>query len=324
MVQDSANVLVGPGNIVKRNRKEGVLIFQAGAVLPTSVTIESTQITNNGSGGANYAGLIVRDASLKLVNCTIASSISPGHWWNLYVANTATATIANSVFWGANDSDRVLQGGTSYMDYSNYGTQTGSAAWSTYLGNNLTTNPLFTNLGADDVHIAATSPAKHTGNNAPTNVALPSVDYEGDPRVICTTVDRGADERVLPCVLGNSLHLSGDWVREPTNSLLRFDLDAPTKPGLLALLLGSFAGATNGVPLNLGARLPLQPDALTAAFLAVPEIALVQLDAQGRATFSIFVPPAVIDAFGRQLAFAFTVLPALDFASNPVVVRFFQ
>lgn len=324
VIQDSANVLVGPGNVVKRNRREGILVQQGGGALPTSVTMESTQVTNNAVGFANTAGVMIRNATLKMVNCTVASASSPGHWWNLYVANTATATVANSVFWGAGFSDRFLQAGSSTMDYSIYGTQAGSATWGTILGNNVVSDPLFANLVSDDVHIGATSPAKHTGVNAPSGVALPSVDYEGDPRVICTTVDRGADERVLPCVLGNSLHLAGEWLREPGDSLLRLDLDAPTQAGRSALLLASLAGATNGVPLRLGAVLPLEPDALTVAFLAAPAIAVLPLDAQGRATTTIAVPVEVQAALGREIAFAFTVVPALDFASNPVVVRFFQ
>ena len=323
VIQDSANVLVGPGNIVKRNTREGVLIQQAGAALPTSVTMESSQITNNGLAAGNYGGVFARSSTLKMVNCTVASSFTLGHYWNLYIDSSATATVANSLFWGARYCDRFLAGGISRMDYSIYGTQTGSTAWSAYTGNNTTTDPQLVNVASDDVHVVATSPAKNSGTNAPTNVALPSADYEGDARVLCTTVDKGADE-LTPCFLGNALDLVGPWTREPGQSRLQLGLDASNQSGRTVLLLASFAGATNGVPLANGAVLPLQPDAVTFAFLDAPAFSLVQLDGQGRGTFTLELPPPLLDAFGRQVAFAFTVVPTLDFVSNPVVVRFFQ
>ena len=59
-------------------------------------------------------------------------------------------------------------------------------------GNNITSNPMFVNAGGGDLHIQPASPCVDAGdNNAP---ALPSVDMDGEIRIIGGVVDIGADE----------------------------------------------------------------------------------------------------------------------------------
>ena len=59
-------------------------------------------------------------------------------------------------------------------------------------GSNIQVDPLFVNAGAGDFHLQDGSPAINVGtNSAP---SLPSTDFEGDPRILESIVDMGADE----------------------------------------------------------------------------------------------------------------------------------
>ncbi len=64
---------------------------------------------------------------------------------------------------------------------------------------NLSSDPLFVDPGAGDLHLSAGSPSIDTGDN--TVMDLPDVDFEGEPRISDgdsngqATVDQGADER---------------------------------------------------------------------------------------------------------------------------------
>jgi hypothetical protein len=315
VIQDSARVLVGPGNVVKLNAREGILVQKGGSGLATSATLQSTQVTNN---GRNSAGVACRDSSAAIVNCTIAGP----HQWGLFVASTASVSVANSILWGASYADRYTDRASTAMANTIYQRQGGAGSW--VGSSNLTSDPLLANVAADDVHLLAGSPAKESGNNAPTAIALPSADLDGDARVMFAIVDRGADERVASGFVGNPLDLSGSWIRETDDGLLTMTLSVPQLAGRHAMMLASLSGATNGLPLGQGAVLPLQVDALTQAFLEAPSATLMALDAQGQASFVLAVPREFVAAVAREIAFAIVAVPELDFASNPVVVRFLR
>lgn len=86
------------------------------------------------------------------------------------------------------------------------------------------------------------------------------------------------------------------------------------------LLLGSLSGTSPGIALAPGVTLPLVPDGLTYFLLDLaPSTTLLgSLDAQGRRTVPLAVPPGLFASLpvGR-LDFAWLALAPLDFASNP-------
>ncbi len=70
------------------------------------------------------------------------------------------------------------------------------------VGGNITTAPVFVNIGAGDSHLQASSPCKNTGNNADVSV---TIDLEGNTRIIGGIVDMGAYE-----LQGTPMDLDGD------------------------------------------------------------------------------------------------------------------
>ncbi len=90
------------------------------------------------------------------------------------------------------------------------------------------------------------------------------------------------------------------------------------------LLLGSISGTAPGVTLSPSVTLPLVPDGLTYLMLDLaPSTTLLGgLDAQGRRTVPIAVPPGLFAGLpGGRLDFAWLALAPIDFASNPAGVN---
>lgn len=214
----------------------GVYARGAGA----SPTLDRCIITSNssGNGGGIYACC---GAGYDVVNCIIANntaSTAGGGGIALLggsnvsirsstvTGNTAAqgagilmngpnVTIVNSIVWG-NLSDQIWVAGTATPPQVSFSDVQGG-----WPGNgNIDANPLFVNPASGDYRLAGHSPCIDAGDSSVPN--LPSVDFEGDPRIVGGTVDIGADEymgvRVTAStdpILGLTVNLSSPTASAP-------------------------------------------------------------------------------------------------------------
>ena len=123
------------------------------------------------------------------VNCTICGNTATGSGGGLYSGAWDFRTVANSIFWGnsAAAGSQIFKDPGSYLNVTYSDVQGG---WSG-LGN-IDADPLFVDQAAGDYHLTWNSACKNVGNNNAAGLA--ASDFEGDPRVVLTTVDMGADE----------------------------------------------------------------------------------------------------------------------------------
>ena len=315
VLQNATGMLVGPGCTALRNGKEGFLVQRPAA--PTTAVIQSSAAVHNGSGAGGI--VCVGGADLTVAHCTSAGT----HRWGIAGVSGARLTVANSVFFG-NQIDRYVEPGvTATMVYSDFVVQAGAGSWGGGTGNR-SVDPLFTNLAGGDVHLRATSPLRDVASA--TAAQMPAVDFDNEPRTRGNNPDMGADEMAAagPGPGEAALWPLGECLREPDRDRIELQLTDPAHAGALAVLVASSSGTTGGLRLAGSAVLPLRPDVLTQAWLGAPALCLVPLDANGQATRAYQVPVGIVQALGGELTFAFSVLPALDFASNAVVVRYYR
>jgi hypothetical protein len=148
-------------------------------------------------GGLSIINATSDGTSPVLVNCTISRNQAPANcelstrWIPL--------TVTNCIVWWNSDTDPI--GGdlsnltVSYSDVAGGFTGTG----------NIDVDPMLTNLEpwAGDPHLLPGSPCMDIGDNGALD--LPTIDCDGDARIVGGVVDLGADERLdAPLVLGVS------------------------------------------------------------------------------------------------------------------------
>ena len=165
--------------------------------------------------GRNYVSTVI------LTNNTLYNNTATTNGGGVYIfamLDGITSRIYNNIIWGnmanggGNDGDDLFinsdgdnngTGATVELFNNNLGANSDlNTASSEDLvitvtdnythGSNITSDPMFVNAGGGDLHIQPASPCVDAGdNNAP---ALPSVDMDGEIRIIGGVVDIGADE----------------------------------------------------------------------------------------------------------------------------------
>lgn len=184
------------------NRTGGDNSFGAGIYNASSDSvITNTIFAGNLAAGNNISkgGGVFNEASNPVItNCTFtrnAAALSSKTYSKAgAVFNNASSapTITNTILWGDSagcgteiysecDSGGII----SYCDINQepYGSDT--------IKHNIRMNPLLTDPESN-WHLLPGSPCLDAGTNAA--VALPDIDFEGDPRILHETVDIGADE----------------------------------------------------------------------------------------------------------------------------------
>jgi hypothetical protein len=112
-----------------------------------------------------------------LVNNTIVYN-------NAYGIRSGRPLITNCIVWGHDDD---LDTTVDRVSYSNIGD--GEYAG---INNNISLYPQFVDPMNHDYHVMATSPVIDAGDS--THPDLPAFDFDGDPRILGSAVDIGADE----------------------------------------------------------------------------------------------------------------------------------
>lgn len=148
---------------------------------PTEPLFINNFIYGNSDGGAQFINNYSCNADSDkpvFVNNTIVFN-------GLYgILDGCPASIVNNIVWGHyNDLNAPVEV-VSYSDVSQ-----GPYAGQNY---NVSIDPQFVNKSMDDYHLLPTSPILNLGDNTAPN--LPIKDFDGDPRIVGSTVDIGADE----------------------------------------------------------------------------------------------------------------------------------
>jgi PKD repeat protein len=159
----------------------------------TQPTFVNNFIYGNASGGAIFNNSVDvygdKDAPI-FVNNTIAYNGSYGilHGY---------PSIVNNIVWGHTSDLNAPVSSVSYSVVSQ-GIYSGQ-------NHNISLNPQFVNVTQGDYHLLSTSPAIDAGDSFALH--LPDFDFDGDPRVLGSAVDIGADETTCNIVgpLGGSI-----------------------------------------------------------------------------------------------------------------------
>lgn len=160
-------------------------------------------MVNNVVEGNDTIGISIYrqyENTFYLTNNTIIDNGNPGlridGYWGTWPSSVLTVYVENCIFWGNySTGDEIIVDFDSHLDIDycvleggDSGIWTGNDGWYTYGGDMVTTDP---DVDAT-YHIDSDSSAYNAGNNSATG--LPTYDFEGDNRIIDTTVDIGADE----------------------------------------------------------------------------------------------------------------------------------
>jgi len=178
----------------------GVLEMHQWDTSESDRTIANSVIGGNGGSGIN--ALIVDDTTSRwrVINTTISNNKNIGTNGNGIDVTTLNngalnAHVYNSTLWG-NDQDAIKIWGSNLIfnvDHSNINNVSASngAIYQPGMGI-LNADPLYVDPTAGNYHLQISSPMIDVGANTGT----PLIDFEGDPRLVGTGVDIGADEAV--------------------------------------------------------------------------------------------------------------------------------
>jgi uncharacterized repeat protein (TIGR01451 family) len=127
----------------------------------------------NGTGGAQFRS----GDRPRFINNTLAYN-------GLYGIRNGTPIVVNTIVWGHGSDLNVA---VEHVSYSNVGNNEYDG-----VNNNISIDPQFADPANNDLHVLGTSPVIDAGNSLAED--LPLYDMDGDPRILGTAVDIGADE----------------------------------------------------------------------------------------------------------------------------------
>ncbi len=238
------------GNVIRNNISSG--LFGGGGVTLWSGTIYygtfshvfDNLIINNRATGSDIAtgggGIYSNYDTSRIYNNTILGNEAPrGGGLFVTTASFLPPLVTNSIFW----ANAAPTGSQIYADpvHGSTVTVTCCNVEGGYSGTgNIDTDPLFSDAAEGDFHLTWDSPCRDAGKNIS---YLSDVDFEGDPRIVDSVVDMGADEfhrhlyHVGPVVAGSTMRVNvvGDprasvmmavsmYVQDPPQSTMYGDL----------------------------------------------------------------------------------------------------
>lgn len=181
-------------------------------------TLVNNVLTNN-QANIGGGGLFLAGDSVDLINNTYysnAATVTGGGFVSVVQGNSSLIDIYNNIIWGNSapagsdfsigaDGDNDGTGAAVNLfnnDFSNFDID---VANNLSQGSNIDQDPLLT----PDGHLQGGSPAIDVGlNSAP---GLPGSDFEGEPRIMNSVVDMGADEFPGPVVFPTAVPTLSWW-----------------------------------------------------------------------------------------------------------------
>lgn len=320
------------GNIIQDNWAEeyyggGIALDNSSPVITNNMVLWNTAYgSQKGYGG----GLFCSRSSPTVTNNTFYDNDAK-EGGGAHIRNESHPSVMNSIFWNNNAPkgkeiclayDSFGPNSSLYIDYSDVEGGLGSvyvdSSCSLYWGTNMITlDPLFEDPMNGDLHLTGTSPCYNTGNNLAPGIT--DRDFEGDPRIVKTIVDMGADEFTPFPRLHVSPHEIMSWV----GGKAVFHLEGGSAyANYQYVLLGSVSGHFPGTPLPGGDVLPLNMDPVTMMLLSMgmPFPNIGKLNSQGDAYAVLVVMPFPL-LFDLPMTFAYAANKKSDWkASNHVVL----
>ncbi len=187
-------------NRIVDNQGWGVWYTNPGYPVTTYPQFSNNVIAGNADGGARFAP----GTQATFINDTVAFN-------HAYGIVKGTLTIVNTIIWGHADETDAPLDRVSFSDIGEAG----------YAGhhNNISADPQFLNPAQGDYHIPSNSPVVNAGYNSVPG--LPDTDIDGEPRIMGSTVDMGADEVPLYLCLFKEVEPDPAYVGQPLTYTLR-------------------------------------------------------------------------------------------------------
>lgn len=191
VVNSTAAFEMTANSVLRNKTTEGD--YQSGILL--SDVTGPVRLINNVIAGNNNRGIkAVNTTDIKFINNTIVNNGAIGIevlGWPTAPANPLRATLTNNIITGHADCGATAFNGAVIQATNNNFWQNGNDLCDAVSAtNSIVANPLFTNAGADDLHLSNGSPAVDAGTNA----GAPVNDKDGVSRPKAGTVDIGAYE----------------------------------------------------------------------------------------------------------------------------------
>jgi uncharacterized repeat protein (TIGR02543 family) len=166
----------------------GIYNTSSSSPILTNCTFYNNTATTNGGGICNTGTLLI--SSPVLTNCTFYNNTAATYGGGIYNELFCASTITNCILWGdtAGTAGNEIHGG-SVATYSDVDGGTGQSWFGVGC---IDSDPCFVDAASGDFHLLITSPCINAGSNNASD--LPTVDFEGDMRIMFGTVDIGADE----------------------------------------------------------------------------------------------------------------------------------
>jgi len=221
------------------------------ALYSTSAVVTNTLVAGNISTGGG-AGILCSAGSPTLTHLTITAN-SGASGGGLFCNLNTTPALTNSIVWGNSAASGpgvfVASGSPSITNSDIQGGWAGAG--------NLNADPLFVDSAGGDFHLQQASPCQNAGTAAAS--AIPSVDFEGDPRIAKGAPDQGFDEHAFFHVPGEYASLQTAVNAAPSGTTIlvgpgTYNLGAPWgayEPSLQIIdkdiLLKSTAGAASTI-----------------------------------------------------------------------------
>jgi len=195
----------------RSSRGGGIYLSKLDLIGVTDFRIENCIISNNDAGSG--CGIYLSESSPLIINSTIVDNGSGESDINIW---KSSPTVKNSIF------DCLRLGHDTpipdNISFSNILTTFDYCIQITDLigEGNISSDPLFLDQANGDYHLQIGSPCIDAGTDI--GLALPSTDFDGDPRVIGLAPDMGADE--APCSVSTYYRDGdGDGYGDLNNSL---------------------------------------------------------------------------------------------------------
>ncbi len=153
-----------------------------------SATVTNCAFSGNRASGAG-GGMYNNGSSPTVTNCTFsgnAAIVSGGGIYNINGIPDSNPTVTNCILSGNSDVSGMGESGQIHTDSGtptvNYSIVEGG--WSGAGSNNLSSDPMFVNPGADDLRLQSGSPAIDAGDNTATGLSGVTMDLDGNPRFV--------------------------------------------------------------------------------------------------------------------------------------------